>query len=357
MTKETQSMIKDMLTNKDAYLDLAGRKRGELETAYVSLESAFRKYHSSLLNETLSRIGYDKALKEKKIDPYLAGGAASAIGGTGLGLSAGVSSAARNQKIQDFRDYYREKVDKDSLATSQEEKKLLVEAKKTYKIIDSIKAIREYRAKKAEEEIEKKYQEAKARMDSTKMYNGFSERKLAYDTFVSLGDYKDSVELAEKCKSLDKEGIKKGGRFIRNAFLCIVALIVVFNVFNIIESVIIKNGYQKILDESMSRVAESEYGKEYGLSNLEYEITDFKKTGEKEYCASVKVSCTCSSEKTDALAWEIAGDVPGSTYNFKNKEVKVMGSTIRLLDLSSDIPSDERDKLAIYINGKHERNY
>lgn len=352
MTKETQSMIKDMLTNKDAYLDLAGRKRGELETAYVSLESAFRKYHSSLLNETLSRIGYDKALKEKKIDPYLAGGAASAIGGTGLGLSAGVSSAARNQKIQDFRDYYREKVDKDSLATSQEEKKLLVEAKQVKKIIDSIKAIREYRAKKAEEEIEKKYQEAKARMDSTKMYNGFSERKLAYDTFVSLGDYKDSVELAEKCKSLDEEGIKKVGRFIRNAFLCIVALIVVVKVFNITEPARIKKGYQKLLNESMSRIAESEYGKEYGLSNLEYEITDFRKRDESEYIASVDVSCSCTSEETGKLALEIAGDVPGCVSNFQDIFAEVNGKTVSLYD--PDKPLFEHDTLTIYVNGKRE---
>ena len=347
MNNEENNLIKDLMTNKDTYLDLAGDQREKLKTAYRSLESAHSTYGSRLMHEALSRAGYVKALNEKKIDPYIAGGAASAIGGAGLGLSAGVSSAARNQKIDNLREHYSEKVNNDSLNTKTEERALLREAEKVKKIIDSIDDIKDYKAKKAEEEIEKRYQEAKRRMN-----NGSNDTKLAYNTFLSLGNYKDSAELAENCQSIIKKKKNKVVRFALIACLCIAAFVIALTTTKAVKIGNAKKEYQTLLDEKMSRMSESEDAKRYGLSKLEYEITDFRKVkdpfGKTYFVVGVEVHCFGSSG--DLLAWKIADAVPGQR-GFTDVYAS-SGEKFTVVDEDYKSPTWGETLTTVYVNGK-----
>ena len=83
------------------------------------------------------------------------------------------------------------------MTTSISEKKVLSVVKKIDDLLDSIEEIKEYRDQKIEEE----YQQALKYMKVGSM--------LAYDMFLSLGNYKDSVQMVEKSKKANDSSLIK----------------------------------------------------------------------------------------------------------------------------------------------------
>lgn len=186
MDKAQQRIVKEIMNNKDLYLSMAEDKKSLLRSYYEDLTPLFNKYYRDLLTESISRAGYANALNERKIDPYVAGGAAQGIAGVGAGVTAAINAGVQNQKIDAMRETYKKQVFNDSLATSISEKKVLNIAKDIDILLDSIEPIKEYRDKKIEEE----YQTALEHMKTGSV--------LAPDMFRSLGEYKDSAALVEK---------------------------------------------------------------------------------------------------------------------------------------------------------------
>ena len=197
MDKAQIRITKEIMENKELYLSMAGDKKNALEEYYDRLTPLFNKYYRDLLNETISRAGYDKTLRTHKVDPYIAGGAVQGIAGVGAGIVTAVSADINNQKIDAMRASYKDKVFSDSVATHMSERQVLDIIKKIDDMLDSVETIKEYRDQKIEEE----YQQAIKYMKSGSM--------LAHDIFLSLGAYKDSAEMVEKSKKANDESLIK----------------------------------------------------------------------------------------------------------------------------------------------------
>ena len=92
----------------------------ECQNQYLKLAKKYKKYEKlkELYNEldewhlkdVISGIGYVNALDDRatayktmKIDPYLAGGAAQALGGAGLGLYSAISAEEHNREVDQAR--------------------------------------------------------------------------------------------------------------------------------------------------------------------------------------------------------------------------------------------------------------
>lgn len=209
MNSEQTRIVKEIMDNKDIYLYMAGEKRNYLQNKYDSFTPLFQDYYTKLLNEAVSRGAYVKTLDTKKIDPYIAGGAAHGVAGLGAGLYAASEAAEKNREIDALRSYYKDQVFNDASVRSESEKKLLKEAKEIDAILDSIEPIMIYR----EEQVEKVYQDAK------KLMKGSSTNSLqARNVLLSLGDYKDSAILAEECIQYNNRSLIKE--------VCIVSAIV-----------------------------------------------------------------------------------------------------------------------------------
>jgi len=197
MDKAQMRILKEITENKEKYLSMSGGKKGTLELYYDELTPLINKHYQNLMNETLSRAGYVKTLKEHKVNPYLAGGAVQGFAGVGAGVVTAINASKRNEEIDSMRASYKEKVFNDSVTTSISEKKVLSVVKKIDDLLDSIEEIKEYRDQKIEEE----YQQALKYMKVGSM--------LAYDMFLSLGNYKDSVQMVEKSKKANDSSLIK----------------------------------------------------------------------------------------------------------------------------------------------------
>lgn len=186
MDKAQTRITKEIMDNREIYMNMIGDQKERLAVLYDELVPLYNKYYRDLLNESMSRMGYSLALKEHKVDPYLAGGAAQGAAGLGAGIVTALHADARNQKIDSNRAAYKKAVFNDSLATSISERKVLDVVKRIDELLDANETIKQYRDQKMEEE----YQKAMEYMKSGSM--------LAHDIFLSLGDYKDSRSMAEK---------------------------------------------------------------------------------------------------------------------------------------------------------------
>lgn len=155
MDKAQIRITKEIMENKEVYLSMAGEKKLALEEYYDRLIPLFNTYYRNLLNETVSRAGYDKTLRTHKVDPYIAGGAAQGIAGVGAGIVTAVNTDTNNKKIDSLRASYKDKVFNDSVATSISEKKVLDIVRIIDDILDSVKPIKEYRDKKKKKNTSK----------------------------------------------------------------------------------------------------------------------------------------------------------------------------------------------------------
>ena len=197
MDKPQVRITKEIMDNRELYLSMAGEKKSNLFSLYNELTPLFNTYYQDLLNETITRAGYAKVLKEHKVDPYLTGGAAQGIAGIGAGITMALSADTRNKQIDTLRASYKEAVFNNSVTTSVSEKKVLRLVKQIDELLDSVEAIKQYRDQRIEEE----YQQA---VDY--MRNG---SELAYDIFLSLGNYKDSKLMVEESKRANNNSLIK----------------------------------------------------------------------------------------------------------------------------------------------------
>ena len=189
MTKNQWHLVYEILNNKDIYLNMAESKKWELEDLYDQAQPLYRKYSTDVMNEALTLTGQQKAYKEKKIDPFIAGGAAQGAAGIGVGVATAVGSAARNQKIDNWRNYYDQKATEDTAARTVSERHFWDIIKALDAMLNSIPEIRKYR----ENALEEEYQKAKEMIKSNP--SG------AMEIFESLGNYKDSAAMISECKS------------------------------------------------------------------------------------------------------------------------------------------------------------
>ncbi len=193
-------IIKEISENKILYMSMISDKseKDDVEELYDNFFSAFQNYQMNLLNEIGARVGYNAALKSKKIDPFVAGGIGQGVAGTGAGIYVAANTAINNKKIDANRKYYKNEVFQTNIQTTSSERQLLDIAATLDCKLDSIAKIREYR----ENELEKLYHKAKGMMS-----NILNKTKIieAEKIFRSLGNYKDSSSLADRCDNRKRE--------------------------------------------------------------------------------------------------------------------------------------------------------
>ncbi len=195
LSKYETRMLKELLSNKDIFLVFLDSSENQhkyrmAESIYQKIDSAQSKYITSVGNEALSRGVYSAALKDKKIDPYIAGGAAQAIGGVVPGVYTAVNAASRNAKIEEQRNTYKKMVDEDSSVRKVAENTLRSLLNELDELLNTEDKIKNYR----ESLLENDYQAA-LKMKDNKEYEN------AKAAFISLGNYRDSVSQANSCNT------------------------------------------------------------------------------------------------------------------------------------------------------------
>ena len=145
-------------------------------------EILHRKYKSSLFALNLAVLGRANANKQRKIDPYIAGGAAQGIAGLGAGLYAASNASNRNNEIDEWRRNSEEEVIDREYEKNTLEKQRDKMAQEIMSIIESYselkevylkyynKKVREYneRVKKnEEEELKRQEEKEKENMSAT----------------------------------------------------------------------------------------------------------------------------------------------------------------------------------------------
>ena len=193
LTKAEIRLLTEMVANKDKYLDYiesSDNRSKKLQTIklYQQIEEAQAQYYSSVGNEALSRSAYANSLKEKKIDPFIIGGATQAIGGVVPGIYAAATAASHNKSIDNSRNIYKSMADNDIITRKVAEEKIRPLIKELDNLLNTEPIIHNYRL----DLLEYDYQNA---LKMKKNKNFFQAREI----FISLGDYKDSVFLAAKC--------------------------------------------------------------------------------------------------------------------------------------------------------------
>lgn len=148
MLNDVQTRIVNELNeNYKLYLEMAKDSPyyDDLQKTYDKYSKIAAKWYNDLLDEGIARVGYDKALKSHKVDPYIAGGLGQGIGGIGGGLYAAISTAENNARIDEYRAHYKNEVFNASSARSASEASLLEVMGVLDSILDSIPDIKKYR--------------------------------------------------------------------------------------------------------------------------------------------------------------------------------------------------------------------
>ena len=176
-------MLDELISKKElflSYLDTSEKqdKYRKAKDLYQKIEKEQLNYISSIGNETLAREAYSVALKDKKIDPFIAGGVAQAIGGTIPGAYTAAKAASQNIEIEKSRSAYKTMVFEDSAVRIVAETTLRSLLYRLDELFRTEERLRNYRNSL----LEMDYQGAKA-------------------AFLSLGNYKDSVSQAALCKN------------------------------------------------------------------------------------------------------------------------------------------------------------
>lgn len=192
LTKAEIRVLTEMVANKEKYLDYIDSinnqsKKLQAIKLYQQIEEAQAHYYSSVGNEALSRSAYANSLKEKKIDPFIIGGATQAIGGVVPGIYAAATAASHNKSIDNSRNIYKSMADNDIITRKVAEEKIRPLIKELDNLLNTEPIIHNYRL----DLLEYDYQNA-LKMKKNNIYQ-------ARDIFISLGNYKDSVFWAEKC--------------------------------------------------------------------------------------------------------------------------------------------------------------
>lgn len=188
-------MLDELISKKElflSYLDTSEKqdKYRKAKDLYQKIEKEQLNYISSIGNETLAREAYSVALKDKKIDPFIAGGVAQAIGGTIPGAYTAAKAASQNIEIEKSRSAYKTMVFEDSAVRIVAETTLRSLLYRLDELFRTEERLRNYRNSL----LEMDYQAALQMKDK-------KEYESAKAAFLSLGNYKDSVSQAALCKN------------------------------------------------------------------------------------------------------------------------------------------------------------
>lgn len=199
----------ELAEHRNIYCDMVkGEDKSTLLNLYKTWEVDYYKVGTSLINNSVSLQGHMSALKDFKVDPYIAGGAINGITGSGFaGVAGAISADARNQQIDQKRDYWNKKVFSTGVALKSAESAL---ERTSLSIID---ILNKYPAcvKIREDYYKSKYDEA-TRLFLSKSYDQ------AIEKYTVLGDYKDSKSMIKACKSAKHEK-KASGTLIASVIL------------------------------------------------------------------------------------------------------------------------------------------
>lgn len=192
-TYEQIGLLTELLENKERYIEMSGNDE-ELIELYDQLEKARSKHVDNMYMGVASRAAYGASLKEHKVDPFIAGGAAQGVAGLGAGIYAAGNAAARNDRIDASREYNKKQVFDSSLATASSGASLDTVM---YRIANKLNRNENIRSSRdLDKEI--KYDAAKELMKDRGTIG------IARKEFLKLGNYKDSAILADQCEKKEK---------------------------------------------------------------------------------------------------------------------------------------------------------
>lgn len=221
-TYEQIGLLNELYENKPYYLKLMGDDK-ELIELYDQLEKARSKHLDNMYMGVASRAAYGASLKEHKVDPFIAGGAAQGVAGLGAGLYAASSSAARNDRIEAAREYNKRQVLESSMASASSGASLSTIMGRIVSKLNRNESIRAYR----NDYKELKYKVAKELMNDNITINA------ARKEFLFLGNYKDSEVLAKQCeekaKVVKKDNEHKTALITSAVIATLIALFLLFS--------------------------------------------------------------------------------------------------------------------------------
>lgn len=201
-TYEQIGLLTELLEKKEHYIEMSGNDERLIEL-YDQLEKARSKHVENMYMGIASRAAYGASLKEHKVDPFVAGGAAQGVAGLGAGIYAAGNAAARNDRIDASREYNKKQVFDSSMATASSSASLSTILSSIVGRLNRYEDIRSSR----ENYKKYKYDSAKRLMENRVLIEE------ARKEFLMLGDYKDSAELAVQCEIKAKTINKQNAHF------------------------------------------------------------------------------------------------------------------------------------------------
>ena len=186
-------VTREMLENTEKnYIPLIddSEKQKEVYNKYKTFRSCFNSFISNLKEDIYNRKNHNRSLATPKIDPYIAGGAASAIAGTAGGVYAAASTSINNKNISAERSYWKMQTIESKIEVNSSQGKLIKSAEELDNLLNKFPKI----CQKREEVKENDYQQA------IKDYKSLSYKKVSSSEkmFRGLLDYKESINYAIK---------------------------------------------------------------------------------------------------------------------------------------------------------------
>lgn len=193
LSQSEKRMIVEMSANKELYLEFLEESSArdplrETKELYRKMDILYSTCLSSSGDEALSRSAFQDSLRSKKIDPFIAGGVSQSIGGFFTGAYTALEMDSYNRRIEAKRNTLKKMAEADSAERSAAEIRLRPVIHRLDEILDSNSYIKHYRDDLREDDYRKAIS-----LKSEKSYIRAAE------LFLSLGEYKDSEEMAELC--------------------------------------------------------------------------------------------------------------------------------------------------------------
>lgn len=192
---QTRNIMEMMENVKKNYIPLIDdeEKRKKVENKYLVFESNFTSFVANLKLDMYNKKNYNNTLLTPKIDPYIAGGAASSIAGISGGAYVATSTSINNKSIDNQRSYWKMQSVSSTAMLNSEKENLIKIAEELNNLLDEIPAVCE----KRNEIKEKDYQKAIAE------YKTFSLKKVKNSEalFTGLSNYKDACDYASEASA------------------------------------------------------------------------------------------------------------------------------------------------------------
>ena len=272
MNENEEARVRDIANNMKEYLSIVESKNAKdaerLRELYSEWKKAHFDYIQSLFSSASALLSERNALKQKKIDPYIAGGAANGVFGGFAGLSAGLSAYARNQQIDENRENATKRVSETRVNERIASTKLSFQTDLIYVILDKYPEVNECRKKLA---LEKKYTEAKTKFDSSTDETGYRETARL---FKEISGYKDADEYVKKAETAAQEchdaDVLKWNKIKKTAVIVCAAIAAVWILVSLINNVIVPSSkYSRAMSLS-------EQGDYKGAIEIFEELGDYK---------------------------------------------------------------------------------